>query len=366
MTRASPSTLKQKIAWPMLVHGNSVLWKVRDRPGSPPTALLPLDWRYLVPRLEYNGDLLFWETTQFQETVRIAPEDVLHFAWDAGHGEMGLSPLMALGVTFQTEDAIQRSQAASFGNGIRASGAFVIPDTARTTKEQRDELRDHLATIQAGVDNAGRPLLLFNGAKWESTQQTAVEVELIEQRKLNREEIAAAYDMPPPMVGILDKATHSNITEQHKILYTDVLGPWLTLIEETIEAQLIRPEPSWADLKVEFDLAEVLRGDLLAEMQAIKEGIGTGILTPNEGRAIRNLAPSPAQGANELYLPTNNLSVIGTPDAPADAVTSPTKAIVAARRARCARAHRDKGMDPGAIPRFLRELAEDTGRRDRR
>jgi hypothetical protein len=284
---------------------------------------------------------------------------VLHFAWDAGHGEMGLSPLMAFGVTFQTEDAIQRSQAASFGNGIRASGAFVIPDTARTTKEQRDELRDHLANTQAGVDNAGRPLLLFNGAKWESTQQTAVEVELIEQRKLNREEIAAAYDMPPPMVGILDKATHSNITEQHKILYTDVLGPWLTLIEETIEAQLIRPEPSWADLKVEFDLAEVLRGDLLAEMQAIKEGIGTGILTPNEGRAIRNLAPSPAQGANELYLPTNNLSVIGTPDAPADAVTSPTKAIVAAELDRVGKrvaAKMGAGVDSWDRARFVKEM----------
>ena len=39
--------------------------------------------------------------------------------------------------------------------------------------------------------------------------------------KLRREECAAAYHIPQPMVGILDHATFSNIREQHKKLYQD-------------------------------------------------------------------------------------------------------------------------------------------------
>jgi phage portal protein BeeE len=56
---------------------------------------------------------------------------------------------------------------------------------------------------------------------------SAVDGELIELRKLNREEACAVYDMPPPMVQILDRATFSNIDEQHQMLYVDTLGPWL-------------------------------------------------------------------------------------------------------------------------------------------
>jgi phage portal protein BeeE len=41
------------------------------------------------------------------------------------------------------------------------------------------------------------------------------------------------------MVGILDHASFSNITEQHKMLYQDTLGPWLTMIQEEIALQLI-------------------------------------------------------------------------------------------------------------------------------
>ena len=51
----------------------------------------------------------------------------------------------------------------------------------------------------------------------------------LQTRKLTREEVAAAYWIPPPMVGILDYANFSNVTEFHKMLYADALGPWFTL-----------------------------------------------------------------------------------------------------------------------------------------
>ena len=65
----------------------------------------------------------------------------------------------------------------------------------------------------------------------ETLSHSAVEAELIDQRKLNREEIAAAYDVPPPLIGILDRATFSNIQVQAKMLYGMVLGPWLALVK---------------------------------------------------------------------------------------------------------------------------------------
>jgi HK97 family phage portal protein len=240
-------------------------------------------------------------------------------AWEGGRGDIGVSPLSYLGNTLRVEDATQRHQAASFENGVRSSGAFVIPADQRTKKEERDELRAHIAQRYSGVDNAGKPLLLFNGATWQDTQQTAVEAELIEQRKLNREEVAAAYKIPPPMIGILDKATYSNIETQKDMFYGMVLGPWLTLGEETLQAQLIEDEWPGEGLFVEYDLKEVLRGDPLKEAQAVQRRSRVGTMTPNEGcrSATSRLRISPA------WTPTTCRRTTCSPSAATTDATAP-------------------------------------------
>jgi phage portal protein BeeE len=70
---------------------------------------------------------------------------------------------------------------------------------------------------------------------------TAEEAQYIETRKLNREEVCAAYDVPPPVVHILDRATFSNITEQMRSMYRDTMAPRLNGFE-AIELDLRRAE----------------------------------------------------------------------------------------------------------------------------
>lgn len=357
--RASASTLKQKMAFPMLLHGNSVLAIGVERTGAVPSSLLPLDWRFLTPCLDDAGLLTHWETTQPGLPVRIATDSVIHFRWEAGDGDVGVAPLESLGITLRTEDSAQRHQASSFDHGVRPSTVYVSEE--EMDEKDKELLRQQIQAQQGGVDNAFKLALLTGGGRLETLQHTAVEAELIEQRRLNREEIAAVYDIPPPLIGILDHATYSNVAEMHRMLYGMVLGPWLTLIEETIQAQLIDTYAPWAaeGLFVEFDLAEVLKGDTLAEVQAIREAIATGIMTPNEGRAIRNLAPSMQDGMDDLYLPQNNLTAVGqqpagpkpTPFAP------PSKAIIARHIERAADWLRDKGKKD--IDRFRREVYAD-------
>jgi hypothetical protein len=67
--------------------------------------------------------------------------------------------------------------------------------------------------------------MLPPGMHWKGIAHTAVEAELIEQRKLTREEVAACYDIPPPLIGILEYATLANVAEAHRMLYTTILAP---------------------------------------------------------------------------------------------------------------------------------------------
>lgn len=361
--RAGELHLKQKAAFPALVHGNAALAMFRDAAGGPPTSLVPLDYRFLTAHcLGGDGEIDVWETSQAGRPAMLAPEDVLLFAWEGGGGDLGVSPLKQLGTTLRTEDAAQRYQASSFDNGARPSGALVLPQDSRLDADERQELREEIRGQHAGVDQAFKMALLSGGMDWKPFSHTAVEAELIDQRKLNREEVAAVYDVPAPLIGILDHATYSNVAELHRMLYGMVLGPWLTLIEDTLKAQLIDTYEPWAQeqLYVAFDLTEVLKGDALKEVQAVREAIQTGVMTQNEGRRRLNMSRYDDPAADELLVPTNNLTPVGADPADPAAAAAEQIAKHADRARRTIAARKGAGrIDTFDRDRFIRELAAD-------
>jgi len=362
MERRGAIWLKQKIAYPALINGNATFLKITEQgAGATVVGLMSLDWRWMNPILTEDGRLLAWQIELQDPSVPrfLSPDAVLHFAWDTGVGDIGASPLKALARTIRIEDSSQRYQSSSFENGVRHSAVYALPEGADLDADEREEMRQSVQATQGGVDKAFGLAIAYGGGTITPLSHTAVEAELIEQRKLNREEVAAAYDVPPVLIGILDNATYSNVAEMHRMLYGMVLGPWLNLIEDTIQAQLIDSYRPWAveNLYVEFELAEVLKSDTLKEVQAIREGIATGILTPNEGREIRNMPRSRQEGMDDFYLPGNNLSPVGEPTVDSEDATVPTAVASQIRKA----AHRIERKDPRGVDaaRVERELAVD-------
>lgn len=317
--RMGPSQLKQWFAFPTLLHGNGAIKKVRDRLGTP-RRLLPMYWPTLELKTEDDepeGEPVAWISRQFRETAVIDIDDVIHLAWHPPAGHLGVSPLKQLGVTLRIEKAAQVWQEHAFYNSARPSGGVTMPEAAAGNKELRDELRSDLARLHQGGPNAGRPIMLPPGSEWQTFSHNATEAELIDQRKLTREEVAAVYNAPQPLIGLLDHATYSNIAELHKILYGPVLGPWLVLIEETAKAQLIDNEPAFEGQWLEFDLKEVLRGEPLKEATALKTQIQSGLLTINEARQILNLPPIDHPDCDRPMIPANNMKFVGDPDSAA-------------------------------------------------
>jgi HK97 family phage portal protein len=327
ITRPQPGKgavdFKQWAAFPTLLHGNGLLGKVRNAPGAPPTGYEYLDWRQVQPP---TAEKPFWTYGSGRDRRILQLDDVVHFGWlSTKPGGLGISPLQQLGVTIRIESSAQRYQEWNFRNSVRPSGAVKMPPGVVLDKDLRAEIRADLNRTYAGPENAGRPILLPAGIEWQPMAQTAHEAELIEQRKLNREEAASIYDLQPPMVGILDHSNFSNVTEFHKMLYTDTLGPWLVLFEEQHKAQAIDTEPMLEGQWVEFDLREVLRGDPVKESVAMKTELTDGVLTINEARDILNRPRIDHPNADRPMVQTNNISFLG--DEPveqddADALTS--------------------------------------------
>lgn len=246
------------------------------------------------------------------------PDDVIHFkGYNPDDPILGLSPLETLRRVLAEEHASGSYREGFWQNAARMSGIIQRPlaapdwsDTARTRFLQEFE------DLYSGEANSGRTAVLEEGMEWIQSSFNARESEYLGGRKLTREECARAYHIPLPMVGILDNATFSNIKEQHKQLYMDSLGPWLSMIEQDIELQLLPDIDNSEDIYLEFNILEKLKGDFEEQVKAFQAAVGRPWMSADEARSRMNM-PIMGGDAGELVTPLNVL--IGGQANPQDA-----------------------------------------------
>lgn len=313
----SAAQLVMALFGPMLIHGNSVTVIDDSHFLDGVIGLTPEDWRYSQPLMPWRGELdgFRFNVDTPKKTYERPIGKVLHIAEWSPIGPIGTSPLMQLGTTLTVEDAAHRFQVAAMRHGGRPPSAITMDETIIGKKpgERRQimkQVRADIADLYGGPENAGRPALLPPGLDWKAVGSSTLEAELIDQRKIAREEIAAVYGIPPPLLGILDRATYANIGVQREMTYTDILGPPLILIEQALNSQLVRDLLQDDQVFLEFDFGRVLRGDRLQEITALRDAIGMALMTPNEGRGVLNMAASDIDGMDEFYIPGNNLKPI--------------------------------------------------------
>lgn len=286
------------------VYGSMAWGKIRDAGGRPVELVLlhPAG----LERKDIDGEI-FWTFRNSRVVIeRIPDADIVYFhTYNPDDPGMGLSPLEPLRATLENEDAARRATSSFWRNGARPGMALSHP--GNISQNAQDRLKLQWNAIAGGVDRTGSTVILEEGMKPEVMMLTAEESQYIETRKLNREEVCAAFDVPPPVVHILDRATFSNITEQMRSMYRDTMGPRLGAFESAIEFGLRASkragasEPDFGDdVYAEFLLDEVLRGDFEVQTDAIQKAIFSGQMTPNEGRKLRNMAS--VIGGDQLYI----------------------------------------------------------------
>ncbi|MEJ7783408.1 MAG: phage portal protein [Solirubrobacteraceae bacterium] len=315
--RGSQIDLTMSLLGPLLVHGNA-LNTIENGAGNT-ISFGRADWRHARAIMPWRDSIAGWKIDIDDPTIRrtVGTDTALHVAWWSACGPLGTSPLLQLGTTLGIEDAAQRHQRAMLSNGARPPSAIMASAEFLGLKPAErqalmEQLRADVSDIYSGPENSGRPALLPPGLSWEQVGHTAVEAELIRQRIVAREEIGAVYMIPPACIGLgLDKG--SDIGEQRTSGYVDGLAPVLILIEQAINSQIVRALLREDDVFCEYDLSGLLRGNRLAEVEALRESIATALMTPNEGRAILNMPQSDLDGMNDHWMPRNNLVKISVP-----------------------------------------------------
>ena len=134
-----------------------------------------------------------------------------------------------------------------------------------------------------------------------------------DMRKFQITDIARLFRVPPHMIADLDRATFSNIEQQSLEFVMHTMTPWAERWESSIEADLL---PDGDALEIEFDFANLMRGDAASRSAYYQSGIQNGWLTRNEARISENL--NPIAGLDQPLRPLNMVEEDDAEDACGD------------------------------------------------
>ena len=283
------------------IYGEAFWYKQRDTDGKV-VGLLPMHPSRTMVKRDDDGKIWYSFTLGVASAgILTAPADdvVAFLRYNPENLMRGMSRLEPLRSTLLNEDASRRATQSWWKRGARPS--VVLKHPGELSQAAQDRLRASFDARHAGADNMGGTNVLEEGLDLQIIQLNAEEMQYIESRKLNMQEVCMVFDVPPPVVHILDHATFSNITEQMRSMYRDTMSPRLEDIESTIDRSLRSEFYAPGVREVEFDMSEVLRGDYETRVDKALAARQAGLVTGNEGRAIIGESLSDDPEMNKIY-----------------------------------------------------------------
>lgn len=242
-------------------------------------------------------------------------EDVLRFSYFSPVADFkGQGSVTALATSLATD-----FYSMSYNKNFFKQGG-VLSLVATTDQKLSDKAFERLkAQIQetyAGVEKMHKIGVFEEGLKVEDASTGPKDAQFIEGRKINREEILAAFRVPPGLVGVLEYSSYQNMRIQEREFWDKCIKPKLRKIEHKLDILAHYFSPSY---DVEFDLkgVEALQEDRELKSRIDVQEIRTGIKTVNEIRRERGLEPvewgdKPYSGTVGLALREQGLAIRDT------------------------------------------------------
>ena len=287
----------------LCLRGNSYNYIVRAGSSRRVVAIhpLPVDAVSITVqaqnRIEYS--VTVGEKGQTRSEI-FQPEEILHFKTMSMDGIRGLSPISYQGALLGGSIEARNHANNVFANGSTPRGVLMVDATL--SDEAYTNLKDSWSANHGGTGNSSKVALLEAGVKFEPISMSPADVQLIEVRKMSREEICGIFRVPPHMVADLTRATFSNISEQSMDFYRSAISPYLKLFESRMDYTFLKDSTRC----FKFDVTELIRGNFSGEVEAYSKLLEIGVMSPNEVR--QKLDMNPREGGDDYVSDSNNLT----------------------------------------------------------
>ncbi|KPL68928.1 portal protein [Erythrobacter sp. SG61-1L] len=285
--------LLETLAAQLLLHGNAFLQIVRDGAGRP-VELFALRPERMAMQPDASGWPAAWLYRVGEKELVLPVEDedgwpaIIHIrGFHPADDHYGAGCLSAADEAVATHNAAARWNRALLENAARPSGALVMEggEAATLSTEQFERLKAELEGAFAGMANAGRPMLLEGGLKWQSLSLSPADMDFAALKAAAARDIALAFGVPPMLLGLPGDNTYANYREANRALWRLTLLPLAGKILSAI-AEGLAPWFPEARLAVDPDRIPALAEDrerLWAQVSA------AAFLSDDEKRAMLGL-----------------------------------------------------------------------------
>jgi HK97 family phage portal protein len=283
------------------LRGRSYAHAPRDARGD----LMQIDTIESVSEMAAGRDRFYDFTDPDGVRRRVPARAMVHLRYMAADGWTGRSPIEvaaeSMGLALAGQEAAARA-----ASGRTSKAAVSMPDDfADDEAYQRsvERMRDSLTRDE------GQIIILPGGSKIDRLDLSAADIQLLESRKFDREQIAAIYRMPPAYLQMLEHGVKANMEQQFIDYRTGCLTHWGALVERQAAMAILTPGERFDGLSLRHDYDALMQATTAEKYEALRKAVGGPFMTWKEARDLLDL---PELAAGDAPYPPANMTDTGT------------------------------------------------------
>ena len=214
----------------------------------------------------------------------------------------GLSPIEAGAYAVDQNNQAMQWMQSLLQNSARPSGALSTPEDKDLSEDQFNRLKTQIDEQYSGAANAGRPMLLEGGLRWEQMGLSPIDMQIIETKFSSARDVALALGVPPQLIGIPGDSTYSNYKEARLAFWEDTVIPLLDMFADDWNQWLAGPDG--IELRPDLDQVPAIADRRMVLWDMADRATD---LTLNERRAMKGYEP--VEGGDTVLVNSSQISL---------------------------------------------------------
>lgn len=262
--------------------------------GNTLSELRLLNKDQVLVELSKAGELRYTISLIDGSKLTVNPMQILHFKTYTLDGVTGVSPLHYAKESIGTALSATKHLGKFYANGAVPMGALMMAGSSRHPDRIRQHGEDFVEPLKMG-----KTPVLTEGAEFKPIALSNRDAQFVETMNFSVEEIARIFMVPVHKLQMFKDAKLGGIEQMQHQFVSDCIRPRVEMIEREIESKMF----SDASLHCEFDMKQLMRGDMEAETQRHVSYKNIGVLNTNEIR--KELGLPPIEGGDAYMEPMN-------------------------------------------------------------
>lgn len=255
-----------------------------------------------------NLNWIYNTTDDDSNNYYISPEDVIHIrALDVKTDRMGKSPIRLHAELIASGLSAQKYASSFFKSGGKPSG-LVGAKNVTTASNMEALIQNWMNASKNATESENRLVFLPADVTYTPISISPIDAMIVQQMKLTLSQISGIYNVPAYMIGDLDKANYSNMTQQAISFVTSTLMPWIVNMESEMRRKIFTTDEQLKGLRLSFDMNSLMRGTPSERSAIWTASITNGWRTRNQVRVEEGLEPSDQPGMDDYLMSVNTVA----------------------------------------------------------